>query len=168
MIGAVYNALAGEYGLAWQVVSWVLTVAVELMGLLAGLSLLSQKFGRERTHSPSDTSPTASSEKILAHDTNNHGAVEDPQEATERNGAESENGKTNAMWFPHPDDPSPTEISQTPKDEAETNGAPSLHPRPEFEVDTYDHIRKLADLRDEGLIDPKEFEAKEQDLLNRI
>jgi hypothetical protein len=37
-----------------------------------------------------------------------------------------------------------------------------------LEQDTYDHIRKLAELRDEGLIDPKEFEAKKQDLLNRI
>jgi hypothetical protein len=44
MIGAGYIALAGEYGLAWQVVSWVLTVAVELIAILAGLALLNQKF----------------------------------------------------------------------------------------------------------------------------
>jgi hypothetical protein len=64
MIAAGYNALAGEYGLAWQVVSWVLIVALELVGLLAGLSLLNRKFGRRRTYSPPDTNPTASPEEI--------------------------------------------------------------------------------------------------------
>jgi hypothetical protein len=66
MIGAGYNALAGEYGLAWRVVSWVLTVAVELIGILAGLALLNQKFRGGRPYSPSDTSPLASSEEIFA------------------------------------------------------------------------------------------------------
>ena len=42
MIGAGYNAIAGEYGLAWREISLVLTMAVELMGLLAGLSLLTR------------------------------------------------------------------------------------------------------------------------------
>jgi hypothetical protein len=165
MIGAGYNALVGDYDLAWQVVSWVLIVAVELMGLLAGFALFMQKFGRGRTYALPDTNPAVLPEETF---TNGSEAVENNQEATERDGAEPANGKTNAIWFPHPDDPPPTEASPTPKDAEATNGATTGHPRPMLEQDTYDHIRKLAELRDEGLIDPKEFEAKKQDLLNRI
>ena len=165
MIGAGYNALAGEYGLAWQVVSWVLLVAIELIGLRAGFALLMQRFGRGSAHAIPETNSAVLAGEIS---TNGSGAVENGHEATERDGAEPENGKTNAVWFPHPDDPSPTVESQTPKDAEATNGASAEHPPPKLDQDAYDHIRKLAALRDEGLIDPREFEAKKQDLLNRI
>jgi hypothetical protein len=95
MIGADYNAIAGEYGLAWQEISLVLTIAVELMGLLARLSLLNQKFRRGRTYSPPDTNPTASSEEVFAHGASDDaGAVEKEQETAERSETEPENGKT--------------------------------------------------------------------------
>jgi len=35
-------------------------------------------------------------------------------------------------------------------------------------VDVYQEIRKLAGLRDEGLITSEEFESKKRDLLNRL
>jgi hypothetical protein len=125
MIGASYNALAGEYGFAWQVVSWILTVAVELAGLLAGLSLLNRKFGRRRTYSPPDTNPAESSEEVLAHDTR---AVEDQQEIAERGETEPENGKSLATWFPHPDDPASAEASQPPEENGKTTLTPPSHP----------------------------------------
>ena len=113
MIGAGYNALAGEYGLAWQVVSWVLTVAVELVGLLAGVSLLVRKFGLMRAYALPDAQPAALSGETL---TNGSAAEEGRQLATDRDGADLENGEASAVWFPHPDDPTPTQVSQTPKD----------------------------------------------------
>ena len=126
MIGAGYNALAGEYGLAWQVVSWVLTVAVELTGLLAGLALLKQKvFGRGHTYSPPDTNPAASSEEVFTHDTR---AVEDQQETAERGETEPENGARLATWFPHPDDPVPAGPSQPPEENGKTTLTPPSHP----------------------------------------
>jgi hypothetical protein len=125
MIGAGYNALAGEYGLAWQVVSWVLTVAVELTGVLAGLSLLNQKLGRGRTYSPPDLNPTASSEEVFAHDTR---AVGDQRETAERSETEPENGKTLAIWLPHPDDPAPAGTSQPAEENGETTLTPPSHP----------------------------------------
>jgi hypothetical protein len=110
----------------------------------------------------------ASSEEIFSYDTNNHDAVEDRQEATGRNGAESENGNTQGIWFPRPDDPSPTETSRTHNDEEESDSMSPLQPQPEPESDTFDHIRKLDELRNEGLIVPKEFEARRRKLLDRI
>ena len=93
----LHNAIAGEYGLAWREISLVLTMAVELMGLLAGLSLLNQKFRRGRTYSPPDTNPTASSEELFAHGASDDaGAVEKEQETAERSETEPENGKTRA------------------------------------------------------------------------
>ena len=95
MIGAGYNAIAGEYGLAWREITLLLTMAVELMGLLAGLSLLNQKFRRGRTYSPPDTYPTASSKEVFAHGASDDaGAVEKEQETAERSETEPENGKT--------------------------------------------------------------------------
>jgi hypothetical protein len=110
----------------------------------------------------------ASSEEIFSYDTNNHDAVEDRQEATGRNGAESENGNTQGIWFPRPDDSSPTETSRTHNDEEESDSMSPLQPQPEPESDTFDHIRKLDELRNEGLIDPKEFDARRRKLLDRI
>ncbi len=123
MIGAGYNALAGEYGLAWQMVSWGLTVVVELMGLLAGLSLLHQKFGRRRTYSPPNPPPPT--EEVFAHDTR---AVENQRETAERGETEPENGKTLATWFPHPDDPAPAGASQPPEENRETSLTLPSHP----------------------------------------
>jgi hypothetical protein len=128
MIGAGYNALAGEYGLAWQVVSWGLTVVVELMGLLAGLSLLTRKLGRRRAYSPSNANPPATSEEVLAHDTSDSGAVENRQETVERGETEPENGKTLATWLPHPDDPAQAGASQPPEEKRKTTLTPPSHP----------------------------------------
>lgn len=143
MIEASYNALAGEYGLAWQVVCLILTVAVELMGLLAAFALLSQKSERGLTDPPQGVNPTASSEEVFAHDTKN-GEVDNQQEAAE--GAEPDERKPRARWFPHPDDPSPAEAGRTPQEEDESFPAPSSHSRPESEADIYHHIRRLAEL----------------------
>jgi hypothetical protein len=128
VIGAAYSALTGEYGLAWQVMSLVLTLAVELMGLLAGLALLMQKFGRGRMYSPPVTNPAASSEEVLAHDTSDSGAVESQRETTDRDETKPDNLKARAVWFPHPDDPPPAEASQTPKGERGTTLTPPSHP----------------------------------------
>jgi len=168
MIGAGYNALAGEYGLAWQVVSRVLAVAVDLIGISAGLALLNQKFTGGRLHSPSDTSPLALSEEAFSYDTNNHAAVEDRQEATRRSGAESENENTQGIWCRRPDAPSPIETSLTHNDKEESDSIPPLQPQPEHESDACDHIRKLDEPCDEGLIDPKGLEARRRRLLDRI
>jgi hypothetical protein len=167
MIGVGYNTLAGEYDLAWQVVSWVLAVAVELIGFLAGLALLDQKFRGGRLYTPSDTSPLASSGEIFSNDANNHAAVEDRQEATGRNGAESENENTQGIWFRRPDDPSPIETSLSHNDKEESDSIPPLQPQPEYESDACEHCRKLDEPCDEGLIDPKGLEARRR-LLDRI
>jgi hypothetical protein len=125
MIGAGYNALAGEYGLAWQVVSWLLTVAVELTGLLAGLSLLNQKLIRRLTYSAPVTSLAGSPEEEFSHDSR---AVEDQRETAKRKETKLDNEKTFATWLPHPDDPVPAETSQPAEENGETTVTPPSHP----------------------------------------
>ena len=69
--------------------------------------------------------------------------------------------------IPHPDNPLPT-TEEDPEAEALISEPPAAEiqgvPRP----DVYEEIRKLAALRDEGLITAEEFEVKKRDLLDRI
>jgi len=61
--------------------------------------------------------------------------------------------------------PKPTECLATPKKKR------GLVPRvrsPAKPQDVYEQIRRLAKMRDEGLITPEEFEEKKRDLLGRI
>ena len=125
MIGAGYNALAGEYGLAWQVMSWGVTAPVLLIGLWAWLLLLGRMFGWGLTGSLPDSAPVAFPEEVPARN-GNHGAAENWQEAPERGKAEVDDLRTLASWVPHPDDPPPAEASPMPE-EAEK---PALGPPP--------------------------------------
>jgi hypothetical protein len=117
MIGVPYNALIGEYGLAWQVLSWGVTVPVLLIGLWAWLVLLGRMFGWGLTGSLPDSAPTTSPEEVLARN-GNHGAAENGQEAPERGKSEPDDLRTLASWVPHPDDPPPAEASRTPSSKA--------------------------------------------------
>lgn len=114
MIEAPYDALIGEYGLAWQVVSWGVTVPVLLTGLLAWLLLLDRKFGWGLTGSLPHTEPMVSSDEVLAHDAN-HGAAENGHKAPDGGEAGPDALRALVRWVPHPDDPPPTEASPTPE-----------------------------------------------------
>jgi hypothetical protein len=124
MIGVPYNALTGEYGLAWQVMSWGITAPVLLIGLWAWLLLLGRMFGWGLTGSLPDSALVAFPEEVPARN-GNHGAEENGQVAPERGKAEPEDLGTLACWLPHPDDPSPAEASRTPKEEEELTPGPS-------------------------------------------
>jgi hypothetical protein len=63
---------------------------------------------------------------------------------------------------PHPDDLSLTETASP--QETEPPPVPEAVARP----DVYEQIRRLAELRDEGLIMPEEYEVKKRDLLDRL
>jgi len=167
VIGVPYDALSGEYGLAWQVMSSIIIVPVLLIGLIAWLVLLDRKFGWGLTRSLPDTNHQASSEEMPARD-DNHGAAENQLEAP--NGSEAGTGDrtTRGRRIPHPDDPLPVEVNRTPKEEDEATRASPSHSRPKPEPDIYYHIRRLAELRDAGIMDSKEFEAKKSELLDRI
>jgi hypothetical protein len=117
MIGVPYNALIGEYGLAWQVLSRGVTVPVLLIGLWVWLVLLGRMFGWGLTGSLPDSAPTTSPEEVLARN-GNHGAAENGQEAPERGKSEPDDLRTLASWVPHPDDPPPAEASRTPSSKA--------------------------------------------------
>ena len=124
MIGVPYDALSGGYGLAWQVLSWGITVPVLLIGLWAWLVLAGRMFGWGLTGSLPDSAPMASPEEVPARN-GNQGAAENGQEAPERGRAEPDDPGTLASWLPHPDDPSPPEASLTPEDEEEPAPGPS-------------------------------------------
>lgn len=106
MIGAGYGALTGDYGLAWQVVSLVVTIAVELVGFLAGFALVAQKFGWRRTQLPQDLN----SEELPPRD-----PFYVAPELKVENAASGETGPDGAelrgIWLPHPDDPPSAEAS---------------------------------------------------------
>jgi hypothetical protein len=124
MIGVPYDALTGEYGVAWQVLSWGVTAPVLLIGLWAWLVLLGRTFGWGLTGSLPDSAPVAFPEEVPPRNCN-HGAAENGQEVPERGIAEPDDLGTLASWIPHPDDPSPAEASRTPKEEEESAPDPS-------------------------------------------
>ena len=106
MIGAAYGALTGEYGLAWQVVSLVITVAVELAGFLAGFALVAQKFGWRRTHSSQDMN----SGEVPARDPF-YEAPEVKVGIAASGKAGPNEAELRGIWLPHPDDPPSAEAS---------------------------------------------------------
>ena len=116
MIGVPYDALTGEYGLAWQILAWGVTVPVLLIGLWAWLVLLRRSFGWGLTGSLPDSAPVALAEEVPARN-GNHGAAENWQEAPERGKAKPDDLRTLASWVPHPDDPPPAEASPMPSNE---------------------------------------------------
>ena len=152
MIGALYDALTGEYGLVWQLISLVITVPVLLIGLLAFLALLDQMFGWRLIGSRPDRNPAATPEEAPVHD--DDGPAVNGHVTHLANGAEQVDQRIRGRRVPHPDDPPPAEAGQPPQ--------------PEPGSDVYYHIRRLAELRDDGVIDSKEFEAKKSELLDRI
>lgn len=164
VIGALYEALTGEYGLVWQLISLVITVPVLLIGLLALLALLDQMLGWRLIGSRPDRNPAATPEEAPDHD--DDGPAENGHVTHQANGAEPEDQRILVRRIPHPDDPPPAEAGQPPEEEDRATPAPP--PQPEPDSDIYDHIRRLAELRDEGVIDSKEFEAKKSELLGRI
>ncbi len=125
MIGAPYEALTGEYGLAWQVLSWGITAPVLLIGLWAWLVVLGRMFGWGLASPLPDSVPTTSPEGVPAR-SGNHGTAEIGQEAPEGGEAEPGDLRTLASWLLHPDDPPPAEASRTPKEAEE----PALVPPP--------------------------------------
>jgi hypothetical protein len=164
MIGALYDALTGEYGLVWQLISLVITVPVLLIGLLAFLALLDQMFGWRLIGSRPDRNPAATPEEAPVHD--DDGPAENGHVTHLANGAEQDDQRIRVRRVPHPDDPPPAEAGQPPEEEDRATPAPP--PQPEPGSDVYYHIRRLAELRDDGVIDSKEFEAKKSELLDRI
>jgi hypothetical protein len=81
-----------------------------------------------------------------------------------------------ALGAPLMDASPPVEDSENPTQKAEAVPPPpevppqNLPPAPKVAPDTniYEHIRRLAELRDEGHITPEEFEAKKRELLDRL
>lgn len=67
--------------------------------------------------------------------------------------------------MPHPDDLQEEPPGEDPVEDAEIAPVvPEAVPR----LDVYEQIRRLAQLRDEGLITSEEFEEKKRDLLDRL
>jgi hypothetical protein len=132
MIGVPYNALIGEYGLAWQVLAWGVTAPVLLIGLWAWLVLLHRSFGWGLPGSLPDSAPTTPPEEVLARN-GNHGAAENGQEAPERGKGEPDDLRTLASWVPHPDDPPPDD--PPPAEASLTPGRKTRDPRPASTVD---------------------------------
>lgn len=106
MIGAGYGALTGEYGRVWQVVSLLISVAVELAGFLAGFTLVARKFRWRRTLSPQDMN----SEEVPARDPF-YEAPELKGEYAASGEAGPDEDKRRGIWLPHPDDPPSAEAS---------------------------------------------------------
>jgi hypothetical protein len=118
MIGVPYEALTGEYGLAWQLVSWGITVPVLLTGLWAWLVLLGRMVGRGLASPLPDAASTVPPEEVPARN-GGHDAAENGREAPEGSEANPDDPGTLAIWIPHPDDPPPAETGRTPGEEVE-------------------------------------------------
>jgi hypothetical protein len=119
MIGVPYEALTGEYGLAWQLVSWGITAPVILTGLWAWLVLLGRMFGRGLAGGPlPDPASPPSPEEVIARN-GAHGAAENGREAPDGSDVGPDYLGTLPTWIPHPDDPPPAEASRTPGEEEE-------------------------------------------------
>ncbi len=130
MIGVPYEALTGEYGLAWQLVSWGITAPVLLTGLWAWLVLLGRMFERGLASPLPDPAFTVSLEETPARN-GDHGAAQNGREAPDGSEAELDDLRTLATWIPHPDDPLPAEASRTPEEEEElAPGLPLATPQP--------------------------------------
>ncbi len=146
IIGLVYGSLSGEYGKGWLVAAWI-GVLLVLLGVFA---FLDERFGwglMDRLRGePRDLQPEPPPDHV-GRDVGNYGAV--PRR-------------------PHADDPAPGPLAETSEEEAQVPTPPSAElqgvPRP----DVYEQIRRLADLRDNGLITAEEFETKKRELLDRI
>ena len=70
-------------------------------------------------------------------------------------------------WMPHPDDPPPA-VAEEPEAEAQGPSPPPVEAQGVPRPDVYEQIRRLAGLRDEGLITAEEFETKKRELLDRL
>ena len=156
--GAVYGALAGDYGLGWQIGAWIGLVVVVLVAVVAGIAFLDEKLGWGLAEPTPDTGSTVSAEEVLADDAKNYGGAESRQEPSERDEPETSAQEGRGRWISHPDDPpSGTDLAPDEEPEAPPVTPPDVEIRSESKV--YDQIRRLAELRDEGLITPEEFEA---------
>jgi hypothetical protein len=166
-IGAVGQALVGDYGLGWQIGTWVGLIVVVLLAIVGAIAFLDEKFGWGLTEPARETGPTISPEEVLADDAENYGAAQDRQE-TRQSGETRPGGlERGGDRVSHPDY-QPADTAQTSEQEAEAASAPSQNPRMSPESKVYDQIRRLAELRDEGLITPEEFEVKKRELLDRL
>jgi hypothetical protein len=154
LLGAVYSALKGEYGTGWQVAAWVGALIV-ILGIAAALK---EKMGRGNAEYLQDEQPNETPPRInLSDQTAEPANLETPTSERPRLG----------HLLPHPDDPQPPALEKPEEEPEVTSPAPAETqgvPRP----DVYEEIRKLAQLRDEGLITVQEFEQKKGELLDRI
>jgi hypothetical protein len=144
----VTQAVQGEVSMWWLPVGIIGSLLV-VGGVVAavdqklGLGLLDRL---SRIAEPPQEAATRPAEDILGEDAANYGRAPDPPRMGRR--------------VPHPDDPVPGPAGATTP-EARDERQPS-------EPNVYEQIRRLAELRDEGLVTPEEFEAKKRDLLDRL
>jgi hypothetical protein len=106
VIEAGYSAPTGEYGLVWQTVSLVLTITVELVGFLAGFTLVVQMFGWRSTRLRQDVNPGEAFPRDLF-----LVASKVQQEIGANCEAGSKGAEIRGTWLPHPDDPPSAEAS---------------------------------------------------------
>jgi hypothetical protein len=139
MIGVPYHALTGEYGLAWPLLSWGITVPVHLTGLCAWLVLFDRRFGWGLTGSPPGSAPATSVEEVVSRN-GDRSAAENWQEALDGSDAEPDTLGTLASWLPHPDDPLPAEVTGMFEAEEE-EPAPDLQPVATQPVSTEEQTR---------------------------
>jgi hypothetical protein len=155
LLGALLGAMQGEYGLAWQFGSIAGVVVVALLLVVGLVAWLDQKLGWGLFEPPDEDPPT--------------GVRRDPQDIideTENYGAATPDRTSPsqprlASPVPHPDDPRTEEQEETGTLKPPTTGE-TVTPN------IYEQIRRLAKLRDEGLITTEEFEEKKRELLDRL
>lgn len=136
------SALQGEESLWWVLVSIIL-ILIEVALVFAvvdhflGLGIIKRLTERmDRANEETDTRKQEHQEGV---NSENYGPV-------------SSEWSQLARPVPHPDDPPQLDEVALPASEAV--------PRP----DVYEQIRRLAEIRDEGLISSEEFEIKKRDL----
>jgi hypothetical protein len=142
-------------------------ILVALLAIGAAIVFLDEKFGWGLTEPARDTGPTISSEEVLADDAKNYGTAQDRQGPPQSDEARAAGQERRGNWGAHSDD-QPAETAQDSEQEAEAMSTRSQNPRVSPESNVYDQIRRLAELRDEGLITSEEFEAKKRELLDRL
>ena len=106
LLGAILEAMSGNYGLGWQIISWVGAIVLVLLLVGGTVAALDQKFGWGLTNPPSSTpdtpqADTRTPEDVLGDDAPNYGVAEP------RSPQETEPGvqERRRQWHPHPDDP---------------------------------------------------------------
>ena len=106
LLSAIFEAMSGNYGLGWQVVTWIGALVIVLALVGPTVVALDQKFGWGLTNPPSDTPDTPEAhtrtpEDVLGDDAPNYGVAEPRSPLDAEPGLQQRRGQ----WQPHPHDP---------------------------------------------------------------